>query len=110
MTDRRRITLSVIVIIAVLLAVAPASEADLALNRSTSASSAERDLAELRTEKKKKMARANDGNSATRVWAADYLYLDDIRADDRFKVIQAQGNRANVGAETSGWLRRTKST
>ena len=40
----------------------------------------------------------------TYVWAADNSYLDDIRADGRFKVIQSRDNRANVGAETAGWL------
>ena len=38
------------------------------------------------------------------VWAADNSFMDDIRADGRFRVIQDQGNRANVGAETAGWL------
>jgi hypothetical protein len=40
----------------------------------------------------------------TYVWAADNSFLDDIRADGRFRVIQAQGNRTNVGSETAGWL------
>jgi chitodextrinase len=40
----------------------------------------------------------------TYVWAADNSYVDDIRADGRFKVIQDEGNRANVGSETAGWL------
>ena len=31
-------------------------------------------------------------------------YVDDIRSDGRFKVIQDEGNRANVGSETAGWL------
>jgi hypothetical protein len=30
--------------------------------------------------------------------------LDNIRADGRFDVIQDEGNRANVGSETAGWL------
>ncbi len=40
----------------------------------------------------------------TYVWAADNSYVDDIRSDGRFKVIQDEGNRANVGSETAGWL------
>ena len=40
----------------------------------------------------------------TYLWVADNSYLDDIRADGRFRVIQSQGNRANVGSETAGWL------
>ncbi len=38
------------------------------------------------------------------VWAADSAYMDQIRTDGRFKVIQDQGSRANVGTETMGWL------
>jgi hypothetical protein len=38
------------------------------------------------------------------VWAADSAFMDDIRADGRFRVIQDQGNRAGVGSETAGWL------
>ena len=40
----------------------------------------------------------------TYVWAADNSYVDDIRSDGRFKVIQDEDNRANVGSETTGWL------
>jgi hypothetical protein len=40
----------------------------------------------------------------TYVWAADSNFMDDIRADGRFHVIQDEGSRANVGSETAGWL------
>ena len=40
----------------------------------------------------------------TYVWAADSSYLDEIRADGRFRVIQDEGARSGVGAETAGWL------
>ena len=40
----------------------------------------------------------------TYVWAADNTFVDDIRADGRFKVIQDEGNRASIGSETAGWL------
>ena len=42
----------------------------------------------------------------TYVWAADNSYVDDIRSDGRFKVIQDEDNRANVGSETAGWAAR----
>jgi hypothetical protein len=38
------------------------------------------------------------------VWASDSNFLDQIRADGRFKVIQLGSNRANTGSETAGWL------
>ena len=38
------------------------------------------------------------------VWAADSAFVPAIRQDGRFHVIQDQGNRANVGTETAGWL------
>jgi F5/8 type C domain/PKD domain len=38
------------------------------------------------------------------VWAADPAFMDEIRADGRFRVIQDQGTRANVSSETAGWL------
>jgi F5/8 type C domain len=38
------------------------------------------------------------------VWAADNSFVDDIRTDGRFRVIQDQANRTGVGAETAGWL------
>ena len=38
------------------------------------------------------------------VWAADSSFMDAIRADGRFKVVQDEGNRSNVGTETIGWL------
>jgi hypothetical protein len=40
----------------------------------------------------------------TYVWVADSTFMDDIRADGRFKVIQDEGSRSNVGSETAGWL------
>lgn len=40
----------------------------------------------------------------TYVWAADNSFMSQIRTDGRFKVIQDEGNRANVGTETAGWL------
>ena len=40
----------------------------------------------------------------TYVWVADSAFMDDIRADGRFKVIQDEGSRSNVGSETAGWL------
>lgn len=40
----------------------------------------------------------------TYLWVADNQYMDDIRADGRFKVIQDHGNQANSGSETVGWL------
>jgi hypothetical protein len=40
----------------------------------------------------------------TYVWVGDSQYLRDIRADGRFRVIQDEGNRANHGSETAGWL------
>ncbi len=41
----------------------------------------------------------------TYVWVADDSYMDDIRADGRFRVIQDQTqNRSAVGAETAGWV------
>jgi hypothetical protein len=40
----------------------------------------------------------------TYVWAADSNFMDDIRADGRFHVIQDEGSRTNVGSETAGWL------
>jgi chitodextrinase len=40
----------------------------------------------------------------TYVWVADNSYLTAIRADGRFKVIQEEGSRTNVGSETAGWL------
>ena len=38
------------------------------------------------------------------MWAADTNYMDDIRADGRFKVIQSQDLRTGVGSETAGWI------
>jgi hypothetical protein len=38
------------------------------------------------------------------VWASDSNFLDEIRADGRFRVIQLGSNRANTGSETAGWL------
>jgi hypothetical protein len=41
----------------------------------------------------------------TYLWAADSTFVDEIRADGRFRVIQDEGiNRATVGSETAGWL------
>jgi hypothetical protein len=40
----------------------------------------------------------------TYVWAADNSFLTEIRADGRFKVIQAEDQRSGVGTETSGWV------
>jgi hypothetical protein len=34
----------------------------------------------------------------------DSSYMPDVRADGRFRVIQAEGNRTKVGTETAGWL------
>ena len=40
----------------------------------------------------------------TYVWAADNSFMPAIRSDGRFRVIQDEGNRTNVGPETAGWL------
>jgi hypothetical protein len=40
----------------------------------------------------------------TYVWAADPNFVPEIRADRRFRIIQDEGNRANHGSETAGWL------
>ena len=40
----------------------------------------------------------------TYVWAADSLFMPEIRSDGRFKVIQDEGSPANVGSETVGRL------
>lgn len=41
----------------------------------------------------------------TYVWAADENFIDDIRADGRFKVVYDQSmNRAAIGTESPGWL------
>ena len=40
----------------------------------------------------------------TYVWVADTSYMDDIRADGRFHVIQDEDLRASVGVETAGWV------
>jgi len=40
----------------------------------------------------------------TYVWAADSNFMDEIRADGRFKVIQDESSRSNIGSETDGWL------
>jgi hypothetical protein len=37
-------------------------------------------------------------------WVADSGYLDDIRADGRFRVLQDESSRTGVGTETAGWL------
>jgi hypothetical protein len=38
------------------------------------------------------------------VWVADSSFMPAIRADGRFRVIQDEGSRGNVGTETAGWL------
>jgi hypothetical protein len=38
------------------------------------------------------------------VWAADNIFMSQIRSDGRFRVIQDEGNRSGVGSETAGWL------
>jgi hypothetical protein len=38
------------------------------------------------------------------IWVADKSFMSQIRSDGRFRVIQDEGNRTNVGSETAGWL------
>jgi hypothetical protein len=40
----------------------------------------------------------------TYVWVADSSFMPAIRQDGRFRVIQDQGERTNLGSETAGWL------